>query len=229
MKKIVVFSGAGISAESGIKTYRDSDGLWENHKVTEVATPEAWAKDPAMVLRFYNERRDQIREAQPNAAHKALVQLEEKYDTWIVTQNIDDLHERAGSKKILHLHGEINKVRSETHPELIYEVESGHIKMGDVCEKGGQLRPHIVWFGEDVPELGNGAALSSLADIFIVVGSSMVVYPANTLVHYVPDHCKIYVVDPKHIDISGQMRFEFIKEPASTGIPKLVDQLLAEA
>jgi NAD-dependent deacetylase len=227
MKNVVVFTGAGISAESGISTFRDSNGLWENHDVHDVASPEGWAKNPALVQRFYNERRKNVMEAQPNAGHKALVSLEDHFDTWIVTQNVDDLHERAGSKNILHLHGEIMKARSTGNPKLIYPLDKDEIKMGETCEEGHQLRPHIVWFGEEVPMLEYGLALAMLADIFIIVGTSMVVYPANTLVHYVPERCKVFVVDPNHPAMSSATRFEFIQEPATTGLPKLVDRIIA--
>lgn len=228
MKNVVIFTGAGISAESGISTFRDSNGLWENHDVHDVASPEGWAKNPALVQRFYNERRKNVMEAQPNEGHKALVRLEEHFDTWIVTQNVDDLHERAGSKNILHLHGEIMKARSSGNPKLVYNLDRDEIRMGETCEEGHQLRPHIVWFGEDVPMLEYGMALAMLADIFIIVGTSMVVYPANTLVHYVPAKCKVFVVDPNHPAMSKSTQFEFIQEPATTGLPKLVDRIIAE-
>lgn len=228
MKNIVVFTGAGISAESGIQTFRDSNGLWENHDVHAVASPEGWAKDPELVLRFYNERRRNVRDVHPNEGHKALVRLEEKFDTWIVTQNIDDLHERAGSKNILHLHGEILKARSVGDPKTIYNLGITDINLGDLGNDGTQLRPHIVWFGEDVPMLEYGMALAVLADIFIIVGTSMVVYPANTLVHYIPKHCKVYVIDPNLPMMDGVKGYEFIREAATTGLPKLVERLLAE-
>ncbi|NLF43459.1 MAG: NAD-dependent deacylase, partial [Bacteroidales bacterium] len=177
-KKVVVLSGAGISAESGIKTFRDSDGLWENHNVNDVATPQAWKRNPELVQQFYNERRKQLSEVKPNDAHYALVKLEEKYDVQVITQNVDDLHERAGSSKVLHLHGELKKARSTKDENLIYDIKGWELKMGDLCEKGSQLRPHIVWFGEAVPMIDTAALLSSKADIFIVVGTSLNVYPA---------------------------------------------------
>ncbi len=223
MKKIVVLSGAGISAESGLKTFRDSDGLWENYRIEDVATPSGWNKNRAMVLEFYNERRKQVLNALPNAAHKALVGLEEKFDTTIVTQNIDDLHERAGSGKVLHLHGEIIKSRSTVDPSLIYKIEGDLLSEGERCEKGSQLRPHIVWFGEMVPALENAASIVSAADIFIVVGTSLAVYPAAGLINSTKDDCERYYVDPAGEDLSG---FFVIRENAGKGIPKLVDNLI---
>lgn len=223
MKKVVVLTGAGISAESGLKTFRDSDGLWENYRVEDVATPQAWAADFELVLKFYNERRKQVLDAAPNAAHKALADLEKKYDVNIVTQNIDDLHERAGSTKVLHLHGEILKSRSTVDPRLIYSVNGWEIKRGDKCEKGSQLRPHIVWFGEMVPELERAALLVSRADIFIVVGSSLQVYPAAGLTHYAPLQSEKYYIDPKAVNIAGD--FEVIHATAGIGVPALVKKL----
>lgn len=229
-KKIVVLTGAGISKESGIPTFRGSDGLWEGHKVTDVASPRGWSKNREMVLEFYNERREGILKAEPNPGHTALVRLEEKYDVMIITQNIDNLHEKAGSKRILHLHGEIMKARSTKDPGLIYELEPGqHIKLGDKCEKGSQLRPHIVWFEEDVPEFPKAVVLSSMADILLIIGTSMVVYPANTLVEYAPTHADIYLVDPNKPDYYIGREINYILEPGSSGVPKLVDQLLEEA
>ena len=173
MKKISILTGAGMSAESGLRTFRDSDGLWESHNVYDVATPEAWQRDPELVLKFYNERRKQIRKAKPNKAHLALAKLEKKYDVHIITQNIDDLHERGGSKQVLHLHGEINKVRSTVDSRLIYELDHWEMKLGDACEKGSQLRPHIVWFGEPVPMIEKAIPIVETADIVIVIGTSL--------------------------------------------------------
>ena len=224
MKKIVVLTGAGISAESGLKTFRDSDGLWENNRVEDVATPQAWAADYELVLKFYNERRKQVLEASPNAAHKALADLEKKFDVHIITQNIDDLHERAGSTKVLHLHGEILKSRSSLDPRLIYSIDGWEIKPGDKCEKGSQLRPHIVWFGEMVPELERAAYIASFADIFIVIGSSLQVYPAAGLTHYAPVHAEKYYIDPKAVSIASG--FEVIRSKAGEGVPLLVDKIL---
>jgi NAD-dependent deacetylase len=227
MKKVVVLTGAGISAESGLKTFRDSDGLWENYRVEDVATPQAWAADFEMVLKFYNERRKQVLEAAPNAAHKSLAELEKKYDVHVITQNIDDLHERGGSTKVLHLHGEILKSRSTLDPRLIYSVDGWEIKSGDKCEKGSQLRPHIVWFGEMVPELERAANIVSQADIFLVIGSSLQVYPAAGLTQFAPPHAEKYYIDPKAVSIQGD--FNVIRLNAGEGVPLLVEKLLAES
>jgi NAD-dependent deacetylase len=186
-KKIVVLSGAGISAESGIATFRDSNGLWEGHNVMDVASPEGWQKNPKLVLDFYNERRKNGLTAQPNAGHLALVKLEEKYDVVIITQNVDNLHERAGSTHVIHLHGELFKSRSTADENLVYDIQGWELKLEDVCEKGSQLRPHIVWFGEMVPMIEKAIIEASLADIFIVVGTSLLVYPAAGLIDYVAD------------------------------------------
>lgn len=229
-KNIVVLTGAGISAESGIPTFRGADGLWEGHNITDVASPRGWQRDRAMVLDFYNQRRRGMLGAHPNAGHKALVELEEKFNVMIITQNIDNLHERAGSSRILHLHGEIMKARSTANPNLIYELENGKdILVGDKCELGSQLRPHIVWFEEDVPEFPKAVQLTSLADILIIVGTSMVVYPANTLLEYAPEHAKIYLVDPNQPAVHTQRDIEFITEGAGAGLPPLVAQLNAMA
>ncbi|HHN48101.1 MAG TPA: NAD-dependent deacylase [Bacteroidales bacterium] len=228
MKKVVVLSGAGISAESGISTFRDSGGLWENHRIEEVATYDAWVRNQDLVLDFYNRRRKQLHEVAPNAGHYALVKLEQKYDVQIITQNVDDLHERAGSKNVLHLHGELKKVRSTTDPNLVYELDGWELKRGDVCEKGSQLRPHIVWFGEPVPMIVPAAELSSKADIFIVVGTSMLVYPAAGLIDYVPARVPKYLVDPNAKEIRHISNLNVVAEKAGTGLVKLVDKLLAE-
>lgn len=195
--KLIAFTGAGISAESGIKTFRDSDGLWEEYNINDVATPQAWDKNRALVLDFYNKRRKQVLEAQPNQAHHALVALEKEYDVHIVTQNIDDLHERAGSKKVLHLHGEIIKSRSTLDPSLIYKINGTELNIGDTCERGSQLRPHIVWFGEQVPEMDNAYLIVENAAILMVVGTSLAVYPAAGLIDYAPRHIPKYLIDPK--------------------------------
>lgn len=223
MKKIVVLSGAGISEESGIKTFRDSDGLWENYRIEDVATPGAWKKDRKLVLEFYNQRRKQVMIAQPNAAHKALAALQDKYSVIVVTQNIDDLHERAGSKNVLHLHGEIFKSRSTVDENLIYTIIGSDLNEGETCERGSQLRPHIVWFGEMVPALEDAAEIISEADIFIVVGTSLAVYPAAGLVNYAPAHSEKYIVDPKAVSLNG---FTAIFEKAGTGIPVLAEKLM---
>lgn len=225
MKRIVVFTGSGISAESGIKTFRDSDGLWEEYDVMEVATPQAWARDPVKVQHFYNLRRKQVLEASPNAAHSSLVALEDKYIVNIITQNIDDLHERAGSTNVHHLHGEIRKVRSTADDRLIYPVEGWEVKIGDTCEKGSQLRPHVVWFGEMVPAMDEAALITSEADIFIVVGTSLSVYPAAGLLEYCAPGCEKYLIDPH--PVGGNLHgFRVIQDRATTGVSLLVEKLL---
>lgn len=193
-KKIVVLSGAGISAESGIKTFRDSNGLWENHRVEDVASPEGFAKNPQLVLDFYNARR-QLKEVEPNEAHKILAELEKDFDIEIITQNVDDLHERAGSTKVLHLHGELRKARPVNSLTKIIPWEKD-LNLGALDENGNQLRPHIVWFGEMVPEMDNALEVASNADIFLVIGTSMQVYPAAGLIHEIPENCEIFVIDP---------------------------------
>lgn len=225
MKKIVILTGAGISAESGLKTFRDSDGLWEGYNVYDVATPEAWRKNPEIVQQFYNERRKSVLEAQPNAAHYALVRLEEKFDVRIITQNIDDLHERAGSSQILHLHGLITKSQSNNNPQLTYEIHGSEIQMGELCELGSQLRPHVVWFGEAVPMIEPAAQLCHLADIFIVIGTSLQVYPAAGLLNLVPQRAVKYLVDPNS-SVYADRNFQFITKKAAIGVPELVNQLL---
>jgi NAD-dependent deacetylase len=224
--RLVVFTGAGISAESGIKTFRDSGGLWEEYNINEVATLQAWEKDRELVLDFYNKRRKQILESSPNAAHIALVDLEKKYDVHIITQNIDDLHERAGSKKVLHLHGEITKSRSTLDPSLIYKIKGSELKMGDKCEKGSQLRPHIVWFGEMVPMMDHAYIIAETADIFMVVGTSMAVYPAAGIIDYAPQEILKYLIDPSDVKVNGINNLKIIKEKASVGLSILAKELL---
>ena len=224
-KNIVVLTGAGISAESGIKTFRDSDGLWENHRIEDVATFDAWRRNKELVLDFYNQRRRQLLECEPNEAHKLLVTLEEKFNVHIITQNVDDLHERAGSKNILH--GELLKVRSTLDEHLVYEWKQD-LKVGDKCGKGAQLRPHIVWFGEQVPMIEVAGKIASQADIFIVIGTSLVVYPAAGLVHYTDYTVPKYVVDPNKPTISNIQNVEYITEKASVGVKMLVDKLMNE-
>jgi NAD-dependent deacetylase len=224
--KIVVFTGAGISAESGIKTFRDSDGLWEEYHIMEVATPQGWEKNRELVLDFYNKRRKQVLEAKPNKGHLALVKLEKKYDVHIITQNIYDLHERAGSKKVLHLHGEIFKSRSTTNPSLIYPIKGAELNLGDKCERGSQLRPHIVWFGEAVPEMENAYDIAAQADIFMVVGTSMVVYPAAGLIDYVKPTIPKYLIDPSEVKINNISNLTVIKEKAGIGLPILVEEMM---
>ncbi len=226
MKKIVVLSGAGISAESGLKTFRDSDGLWEGYDVMEVATPEGWAKNSSLVLDFYNMRRKAALEAQPNEAHYALVQLEEKYEVHIITQNVDNLHERAGSSSVLHLHGELFKARSTADPSLIYDLKDRMLNPGDCCSKGSQLRPHIVWFGEPVPMMDTAIAITEQADLFMVTGTSLQVYPAAGLVNYVPKAAPVYVIDPNLPSLPARKNLFMIEEKACTGVPRVVEQLL---
>lgn len=223
-KKLVVLTGAGISAESGLKTFRDSDGLWEGYDVTEVATPRAWRKDPKLVLEFYNMRRKNVAEALPNEAHVGLAELEKDFDVHIITQNIDDLHERAGSTKILHLHGEIFKMRSETDESLVYDIR-GDINIGDTAEDGAQLRPHIVWFEEPVPLIEEAAKITRTADVFVVVGTSLVVYPAAGLVNYAPVECPKFIVDKKVPFTSSLYNLTAIEKPASEGVTHLKEML----
>lgn len=225
-KKITVFTGAGVSADSGLKTFRDSDGLWEHYHVTEVATPEAWTKDPHLVLEFYNLRRKQIIAAKPNPAHYSLAKLEQYFDVQIITQNIDDLHERAGSRNVLHLHGEIRKAQSTEHPELVYDITGWGLNSGDKCEKGFQLRPHVVWFGETVPNMPHACRLASQSDILIIVGTSLVVHPAAGLVHAAPIHCPKYIIDPNDVHIDRVKNLSVIREKAGEGVPMLVEQLI---
>jgi NAD-dependent deacetylase len=221
---IVVLSGAGISAESGLSTFRDSGGLWEKYSVYEVATPEAFERDPALVLRFYNERRRQLGEVEPNQAHHLLASLERDFEVSIVTQNVDDLHERAGSGHVVHLHGEITKARSSTHPDLIYDIGFKPIEPGDTCEAGSQLRPHVVWFGEEVPMMEVAAALVARADHLLVVGTSLQVYPAAGLVHYAPASASLTVVDPGDpARVSGAW---VIRRKASEGVAEWLDALI---
>lgn len=223
-KKIVVLSGAGISAESGISTFRDSDGLWENYRVEDVATIDAWWRDKALVLEFYNQRRDQLKEAQPNQAHKLVAALEDNFDVTVVTQNIDNLHERAGSKNVIHLHGELTKARGEKDDYYdCFEIGYKRLNLGDYSKSGGQLRPHIVWFGEAVPELGKAADVVSKADILIVIGTSLVVYPAAGLVGCTKRDCEIYLIDPK--DVRAGVPCQHIKEKATVGMKILFDKL----
>ncbi len=228
MKNIVVFTGAGISAESGIKTFRDTGGLWDEYDIKDVATPEAWERNPILVLDFYNARRKQVMEAQPNTAHKALVELEKKFNVQIITQNVDDLHERAGSKKVLHLHGEIMKARSTADPSLIHTLKSSNLLPGDKCKKGSQLRPHIVWFGELVPNMELAYLLVEKADILIVTGTSLNVHPAAGLVEYAPRDSAKYIIDPNAVNLVMEEGFTYIKKNAGNGLPELCQKLLNE-
>lgn len=226
MKKIVVLTGAGMSAESGLKTFREADGLWEGHDVQEVASPHGFSRNPALVLDFYNQRRKQLLNAKPNSAHIALAALEDIFDVTVVTQNIDNLHERAGSTKVVHLHGELLKARSSSDPSLVYDITSD-IKVGDTCEKNSQLRPHIVWFGESVPMLEKAIEITSFADCLIIIGTSMQVYPAASLVHYIRPNIPIFFIDPKPtIQSSDFNNLTIIPEKATIGVSILVEKYL---
>lgn len=217
---IAIITGAGVSAESGLRTFRDGDGLWEEYRIEDVATPEAWQRDPEMVLRFYDERRQQVLNASPNAAHDAIAALENRFEITVITQNIDDLHERAGSTKLLHLHGEILKARSTRDPRLITRLNGPSLRLGDKCELGSQLRPHIVWFGEPVPLIEEAAAVVSRADLLLIVGTSMQVYPAAGLVHYATATCPIHIVDPSAVPATGH-NIRHHQQKASVGVPLL--------
>jgi NAD-dependent deacetylase len=225
MKKLVVLTGAGMSSESGIRTFRDSGGLWEEYDVMEVATPMAWSKNRDLVLRFYNERRRQLASCRPNNGHIGLARLEEKFDVQIITQNIDDLHERAGSTKILHLHGELTKARSTADETLLYDIGYEDINAGDTCARGSQLRPHIVWFGEEVPMMDEAVKLTAEADIFVVVGSSLNVYPAAGLLNYAPAKATLWLIDPKEVVIPVNRKVEVIMDVASRGVEILTERL----
>jgi NAD-dependent deacetylase len=227
MQRILVLTGAGISAESGIRTFRDSGGLWENYRIEEVATPQAWASNPLLVLDFYNQRRKQILSALPNEGHKALVELEQKFEVKVITQNIDDLHERAGSAHVLHLHGEIMKSRSSVDPSLVYPINGDSIEHGEKCERGSQLRPHIVWFGEDVPMMEEAIELTRTADILMVIGTSLAVYPAAGLLYYAERAKRKILIDPAAELPPSIHDFEIIRQPAGTGVPQVVKQLLS--
>ena len=222
MKNFVVFTGAGISAESGLGTFRDSGGLWDNYKIEDVATPKAFQKNPGLVLEFYNIRRRQLLSATPNDAHYALNKLQENFNLQIITQNIDDLHERSGSNNVLHLHGKLRQSKS-TLDNKLYEIDGSELVLGDLCPNGGQLRPNVVWFGESVPMMDKAIEIVKTADIFIIVGTSLNVYPAASLIHYTSNSCKKYIVDPNAAEENG---ISAIRQKASVGIPKLVDQIL---
>lgn len=224
-KRLVVLTGAGISAESGLKTFRDSDGLWEGYNVMDVATPEAWEWNPALVQEFYNERRRQVRMARPNEAHLELVRLEEHFDVHIITQNIDDLHERAGSSQITHLHGIITMSQSDKNPALRYPIVGDELKMGELCELGSQLRPHVVWFGEAVPMIETAAAICAKADLFMLVGTSLAVYPAAGLINYTPAHVLKYIIDPKIPSVERYQNLVKIEETATIGLKIAADLL----
>jgi NAD-dependent deacetylase len=224
-KKLVVLTGAGISAESGLKTFRDSDGLWEGYNIEDVATPRAWRKDPQLVLEFYNYRRKNVQDAQPNAAHYGLAELEKHFDVTIITQNIDDLHERAGSTKVMHLHGEIFKMRSERDESLIYDIR-GDMKLGDKAEDNAQLRPNIVWFEEAVPMIEEAVPVVRKAEIFVVVGTSLVVYPAAGLVNYAHHSIPKYIVDKRIPYTSDVYNLTSIEKPATEGVKELIKLLI---
>ena len=227
-KKVVVLTGAGISAESGIATFRDANGLWEGHDVMEVASPEGWRKNPELVLDFYNQRRKNAHQVQPNPGHLALVKLEEKFDVTIITQNVDDLHERAGSTKVIHLHGKLFESRSTVDQNLVYPIKGWELKLGDTCEKGSQLRPNIVWFGEMVPMMEVAVEYARQAEVFLIIGTSLLVYPAAGLIDYVPYGIPVYVIDPHIPEVSKRLNLHLIPEKASTGVPKLVETLEKE-
>ena len=230
MKKIVVLSGAGISAESGIPTFRGADGLWEGHDIMEVASPQGWEKNPRLVLDFYNQRRKAALTAEPNAGHRSLVELEQHYEVTVITQNVDNLHERAGSSCVVHLHGELFKSRSTADENLVYDLDGWELNWGDTCERGSQLRPHIVWFGEMVPMMDEAIRETARADILIVVGTSLQVYPAAGLLYEVADDTPVYIIDPSTPDYAQRPSIHPIAEPASVGLPRLVRQLIeAEA
>lgn len=223
MKNLVVFTGAGISAESGLQTFRDAGGLWEGYNIEDVATPEAWRRNPELVQNFYNERRKGVLAAQPNAAHLALAALQDEFNVYIITQNIDDLHERAGSKNVLHLHGIITYAQSDFDPTLTYPIEGWEIKPGQVCSYGLQLRPNVVWFGEAVPNLEPAIDLCSKADIFAVIGSKLAVYPAAGLINYIPANAVKYVIDPDIPYIAGSIHK--IQANATAGVPVMIEEI----
>ena len=225
-KKIVVLTGAGVSAESGVSTFRDSDGLWENHKVDDVASIEGWYRNPSLVLDFYNARRAQLPQVRPNSAHIAIAELENDYDVTVVTQNVDNLHERAGSSQVIHLHGELTKVTSSwqpNNPNYIKELkpEEYEVKIGDVAADGSQLRPFIVWFGEAVPMIETAIDYCEQADVFLIIGTSLNVYPAAGLLNYVPAHVPVYLIDPKHVPIASGREVHVIQKGASEGMEEL--------
>ena len=229
MDKVVILTGAGISAESGIKTFRDAGGLWEGYNIEDVATPDAWQRNPQLVLDFYNERRKQLLTVSPNQAHYAIASLDDHFETIVVTQNVDDLHERAGSKNIIHLHGELLKARSSVHDQLVYDWKKD-IVLGDQCAKGFQLRPHIVWFGEMVPMLENAIEEIVDANVILVVGSSMQVYPAAGLVGYAPGDARIFYIDPRptlNYELSHRKGLEVIAKAATVGVPEVVKRIVS--
>lgn len=227
-QKIVVLSGAGISAESGIKTFREMGGLWEEYSIEEVATPQAWYRNPQLVIDFYNTRRKQLSDVVPNAAHYALAGLQKDFDVQIITQNVDDLHERAGSENVLHLHGELKKVRSERNEKLIKTLDGWELKLGDMAEDGAQLRPHIVWFGESVPLIEKAIEIVQTADILLVIGTSLQVYPAAGLIAYASSQCKIWYIDP-YADEARLSGVNCINEKATIGISQFIDAVKSDS
>ncbi len=224
---IVILTGAGISQESGIKTFRDANGLWQNHDIMEVASPQAWQRNPKLVLEFYNQRRRQLHEVSPNEAHKAITKLQQYFPVHIITQNVDDLHERAGNKNVLHLHGELFKVHSEKNDRLIYEWKKD-LHIGDLAEDGHQLRPHIVWFGEAVPYIEKAIPIVQQADVFIIIGTGMQVYPAAGLIHYLPKNTPVYYIDPQPNPLNIANPLTIIEQKAGEGTPLLVDQIIKQ-
>lgn len=222
MKNLVVFTGAGISAESGLGTFRDSGGLWENYKIEEVATLEAFVKNPELVLDFYNLRRRQMIKSKPNDAHYSLNLLEKKFNLSIITQNVDDLHERSGSKNVLHLHGQLNQSMS-TNDGRVYDIEGSELNIGDCCPLGSQLRPNVVWFGEMVPNIQIATEIVAKADIFIIIGTSLNVYPAASLLNYASESCRVILIDKDPVMVDG---IEILAESATIGVPSIVDKLL---
>ncbi|MFO0357044.1 MAG: SIR2 family NAD-dependent protein deacylase [Sphingobacteriaceae bacterium] len=224
-KHLVIFSGAGMSAESGIKTFRDSGGLWEEYKIEDVATLEAWERNPALVTEFYNQRRKQVMEAQPNEAHKTIAELQNDFNVTVITQNVDNLHERAGSKTVIHLHGEIMKAQSSVDPTLIYDLNKWEVKIGDKCSKGSQLRPYIVWFGEMVPMMEPAINIVGQADLFTVIGTSLNVYPAAGLVDYSPGPIPKWLVDPGDFNLQSYQNMVHIKDTAVKGMRQLKEVL----
>ena len=226
--RIAVLTGAGISAESGISTFRDQDGLWEKYDIMDVATLEGWRRNPSLVLEFYNQRRKQLDEVLPNAAHFALAKLQKHFQVDIITQNVDDLHERAGTTNVMHLHGELRKVRSDKFPALVYTTKHWEVKLGDTCEKGHQLRPNIVWFGEDVPLIPLAAQLVENADIILVIGTSLNVYPAAGLLYHAQYNARKILIDPNEMQVENVFHLQHYKEKAGDAVPKVVEELIQE-
>ena len=228
MRKIIALTGAGVSAESGIPTFRDANGLWKGHDIMDVATPEAWERNPELVLDFYNQRRKAALNVQPNAGHEALAELEKYFEVCVITQNVDNLHEKAGSSHVIHLHGELFKSRSTGKEGLCYDIAGWELKMGDCCEKGFQLRPYIVWFGEAVPMMEQAIEEALSADIFLVIGTSMLVYPAASLINFVGEEVPKYIIDPKLPDLPAHPNLHMIGKKAGEGVPEVAELLKKE-